>query len=68
VSRNAGSKDVDEEKNGHWAVTKAVALIQEHIGPDQKISDIRQFHTALIQALQEAHDEGLAAGLRLRKP
>jgi hypothetical protein len=33
-------------------------LIQRYIGPDNKIMDMRSFYEALVQTLQEAHQQG----------
>lgn len=34
----------------------ARALIQGYLGPDRKITDIRAFFSALVQALKEAQE------------
>jgi hypothetical protein len=36
----------------------AHGLIQRHVSPDEKITDMRSFYWALTQALQEAHLKG----------
>jgi hypothetical protein len=36
----------------------AHGLIQGYIGPDHKVTDMRSFYEALVQALQEAHRQG----------
>jgi hypothetical protein len=33
-------------------------LIQRYIGPDYKVMDMQSFYEALVQALQEAHQQG----------
>jgi hypothetical protein len=42
----------------HDAKQIAHGLIQDYIGPDHKVTDMRSFYEALVQALQEAHRQG----------
>jgi hypothetical protein len=36
----------------------AHALIQDYLGPDQRVTDIERFFTALMQALYDAYATG----------
>jgi hypothetical protein len=36
----------------------SVALMQDHIGPDHKVTDMDRFFTALLQALYDAYVQG----------
>ena len=36
----------------------AHGLIQGYIGPDHKVMDMPSFYSALVQALQAAHQQG----------
>jgi hypothetical protein len=36
----------------------ANGLIQGHIGPDHKVTDMQNFHSALVQALKAARMKG----------
>jgi hypothetical protein len=56
---------MSEEKGEHWSSIKARDLIQGYIGPDHKVMDMKRFNDALTKALDEAHEEGLEAGLLL---
>ena len=40
------------------ANTVALALIQQWVGPDDKITDMSAFYDALVKALKDAHKEG----------
>lgn len=40
------------------AKATAHALIQGYFGPDHRVLDMREFHSALIQALREARRMG----------
>ena len=47
----ASMNDIEAGQIAHW-------LIQNHVDHDQKITDVRSFYWALMQALQEAHVKG----------
>jgi hypothetical protein len=36
----------------------AHGLIQGYIGPDHRVVDMQSFYSALVEALQKAHEEG----------
>ena len=36
----------------------AHGLIQDYVGPDHKVIDMRTFYSAMVQALQAAHEKG----------
>ena len=36
----------------------AHGLIQGYIGPDHRVMDMQSFYSALVQALQAAHQQG----------
>lgn len=53
----------DEKRPAPWALGAAHTLIQGYIGPDHKVLNLEGFVSALAQALDDAHEEGLAPGL-----
>ena len=55
----------EDQEQKPWAAEVARSLIQGYVGPDHKVLNMESFFSALVQALESAHDEGLAAGLAL---
>ena len=82
VSRNASCRKTGDRFDGRahllfWArPTRGEAyaqqidhgLIQGYIGPDHRVMDMQSFYSALVQALQAAHQQGWKESRRSGKP
>jgi hypothetical protein len=53
----------EKKKPAPWALDAAHTLIQGHVGSDHKVLSMEGFVWALAEALDDAHEEGLAVGL-----
>ena len=58
MSRLAREREAMEARREAEARATAHDLIQLHIGPDDRIADVSNFYSALVQAIRDARWQG----------
>jgi hypothetical protein len=58
VSRLAREREAMEARREAEARATAHDLIQLHVGPDDRIADVPNFYSALVQAIRNARWQG----------
>jgi hypothetical protein len=51
-----------------WAIEVANRLIETYVSPERNILDFDSFRVAIVKAVHEAYEEGLASGLATGSP